>query len=457
MVTLDLDKCIGCGKCVQVCNSQGVGVFRYETGPRSKPIVKLGSLLDSDCVGCGQCIHECPVSALYPHYDIEKCLAVLKDTGPVQYKKKVALLAPPVAKALAQFYNIPNHIDPLPITVQILRRFGFTHIFSSVFGSDDMNELDAQEIINTHSSRSGPVISARCPSVVKLVTQGYSTLIPRLMPIRSCGVMLGTLLKDSWGEKICLSGSAKKDEIYTCYIVPCSSKKDEIARDICEPRAVDACLTIWELISYLARSSIVVTQELAAEASEKLVPGRSTKRFYDLDAPFDNSRGLAYTQLWTEGIGATCMRFVAHRLRQPILVVTEKPIVEFNGKVKQYANLLTYRIGDAEYTLLVARGGRAVRHCLDLISTGGMTCDYADLLFCPGGCKNGGGQYQPAYKHGNKDPDTVLFDPEKNFQRVIESAKKAGLIDFVESQNKDKTIIARYAASPRRCSLNIED
>lgn len=446
MITFDLAKCIGCNKCVQVCNSQGIGVFRYGTGPRSKPVVKLGTLLDSDCVGCGQCIHECPAGALYPHYDIEECLAILRDVGPVQYKKKIALLAPPVAKALAQFYNIPNNIDPLPITVQILRELGFTHIFNSVFGSDDMNELDAQEIIETHNSCSGPIISARCPSVVKMVTQGYSTLISRLMPIRSCGVMLGTLLKDSWEE-----------EIYTCYIVPCTSKKDEIIRDISGHRAVDACFTIWEMINYLAKSSIVITPESAVRSAERLVPGRSTKRYYDLDAPFDNSRGLAYTQLWAEGIGATCMRFVAHKLKQSILKVTEKSIVEFNGKVKQYANLFVYRIGTNDYTLLVARGGRAVRHCLNLISAGKITCDYVDLLFCPGGCKNGGGQYRPAYTYGNKDPDTILFDPEKNFQKVIESAKKSSLLDFVELQNRDRTIRAHYVASPRQSSLNIND
>ena len=457
MITFDSDRCIGCSKCVQVCDSQGIRVFKNGIGPRSNPVVKLGSLANSDCVGCGQCIHECPAGAIYPYIDIEQCLTTLRDAGPIQYKKKVALLSPPVAKAVAQFYNIPNTIDPLPTTVRILRDFGFTHVFSSVFGSSDMNELDAQEVIRVHDSSSGPVISARCPSVVRLVIQSYPALIPRLMPIRSCGVMLGTVLKDSWGEGLCLSDHAEREDIYTCYIVPCTSKKDEIRRDIPDPSAVDACFTIWELLNYLAKSSVIITPELAAENADKLVPGRSTKRYYNLDPPFDNSKILAYIQLWEEGIGATCMRFVAHKLKQPILAVTENNLVEFNGKVKQFAHLYRYLLGATEYTLLVARGGRAVRHCLNLISTGEIMCDYADLLFCPGGCKNGGGQYQPAYLRGIQDPDVIRFDPEKNFEKIVNSVKKATLIDFIEPENNDRTIRAHYTASPRQCSMDIKE
>jgi UDP-glucose 4-epimerase len=54
-LTLDYNKCIGCGACVETCGYKGVIMEEGATTP---------SLLINDCKACGRCVHKCPTQAL---------------------------------------------------------------------------------------------------------------------------------------------------------------------------------------------------------------------------------------------------------------------------------------------------------------------------------------------------------------------------------------------------------
>ncbi len=62
----DLDKCISCGICAQVCPEGCIAMENLKQYDKQKPIT------DYDyCKGCGVCAEECPVKAIEMELEIK--------------------------------------------------------------------------------------------------------------------------------------------------------------------------------------------------------------------------------------------------------------------------------------------------------------------------------------------------------------------------------------------------
>jgi MinD superfamily P-loop ATPase len=60
LASIVAEKCIGCGKCKEVCNFDAVTL----SGHANNAVEKSCTIDDVSCEGCGVCVHFCPVNAI---------------------------------------------------------------------------------------------------------------------------------------------------------------------------------------------------------------------------------------------------------------------------------------------------------------------------------------------------------------------------------------------------------
>ncbi len=379
----DNSKCILCRRCVAVCRqNQHVGVIApvkrgYETHIASAFEMPLG---DTACIHCGQCIAVCPTGALQEKDDTAAVWAALADPA----KHVVVAPAPSVRAQLGEEFGLPIGTNVEGKLAAALHRLGFDKVFDVDTAADLTIMEEGTELLERiQNGGKLPMITSCSPGWIKFCEFYYPEFIPNLSSCKSPQGMFGAITKTYYAEK----EKIDPKDIFVVSIMPCTAKKFEITRDNMSAsgqRDIDVSLTTRELASMIKRAGIVFN-ELPDEG---------------FDPVFGVASGAGHIFGATGGVMEAALRTVAE-------VVTGKPLeqVEFTA-VRGIEGIkeAEYDLAGTKVRVAVTSGLENASKLLDRVKSGEATYHFIEVMACPGGCVNGGGQpHQPGYVRNNVD------------------------------------------------------
>ena len=393
----DNNKCILCRRCVAACNEQGISVI----GANARGIdTHIGSAFELDlaqtsCISCGQCIVNCPTGALYEKDDTQKVWDAINDPT----KHVVVQAAPAVRATLGECFDMPIGTDVTGKLFAALRRLGFDKVFDTNFGADLTIMEEATELLSRVKNGGVlPMITSCSPGWIKYCEHYYPTELDHLSSCKSPQQMQGAIIKTYYAEK---NGIDPKD-IVSVSVMPCTAKKFECGRDDESASGyadVDVVLTTRELGRMIKGAGIKFTS----------LPDEEP------DAPLARGTGAAVIFGATGGVMEAALRTAAE-------VITGKELenVEFTDvRGMEGIKEASYKLGDLDVKVAVASGTKNAKVLMDKIKDGTADYTFVEIMGCPGGCINGGGQpVQPASVRNFVDYKTLranaLYENDKS-------------------------------------------
>ncbi len=392
----DNNKCILCRRCVAACQEQYVSVI----GANDRGIdTAIGTpfrlaLSDVPCISCGQCTAVCPTGALVEKDDTDKVWEALSDPT----KHVVVQTAPSIRATLGECFGMPIGSNVEGKMVAALRRLGFDKVFDTDFAADLTIVEEASELVDRiKNGGTLPMITSCSPGWVKFCEYYYPDMINHLSTCKSPQQMAGAVIKTYYAEK---AGIDAKD-IVSVSIMPCTAKKFEIGRDDQSAAGVpdvDIALTTRELARMIERAGIKFT----------MLPDE------DFDNPLGEDTGAGVIFGATGGVMEAAIRTANAWLNganEPL----ELEAVRGTMGLKQ----ATVNVGGTDLKVAVASGAGAAKVVMDSLKAGNpQGWGFIEIMGCPGGCVNGGGQpIQPQYVRDTVDLKAVrakaLYDQDK--------------------------------------------
>lgn len=372
----DNNKCVLCRRCVATCKKvQEIGVIGandrgFDTHIASAFEVPLA---ETSCINCGQCIVACPVGALYERDDTDKVLDAIADPT----KKVYICTAPSVRAQIGECFGYEPGTDCEGKMVAALKALGFDGVYDMNLSADLTIMEEATEFLGRVKNGGPlPLITSCSPGWIKYCEHYYPEFIDNLSTCKSPQQMFGAVVKTYFAEK---EGIDPKDIVFVSAI-PCTAKKFEVGRpgqSAAGVPDVDIAITTREVGRLISKAGI----DFRALEDEMF------------DVPFDIGSGAGAIFGATGGVMEAALRTAAE-------VIEGKPLekVDFNEvRGVEGVKLASYKLGDINLNVAVASGTGNAKKVLDAVKSGELDVQFIEIMACPGGCVNGGGQpIQPA-------------------------------------------------------------
>ena len=371
-ITRDPAKCILCGRCVRMCSEvQGIGVYGFTwRGINSRVSPAFDLPLDkATCTYCGQCAKVCPTGAITIHNDTDKVWAALRDP------EKIVMVqtAPSVRVGLSEALGGKPGDIVTGKMVAALRQLGFDKVFDTNWSADLTIMEEGTEFI--HRLKDGgvmPMITSCSPGWVNYMEMFYPELIPHFSTAKSPQAMFGTMLKTYYAQKMNIDPA----KIVSVSIMPCTAKKFEAQRPELSAsgfRDVDVVLTTVEL-GQMIREAGLNFQALPDEQFDPLMGVGS---------------GAGTIFGTTGGVMEAAVRTAYELLTGKGLDPLELAPVRGMEGIKE----ATLTIGKTRVKVAVAHNLANARKVCEAIKAGNPHgWHFIEIMACPGGCINGGGQ-----------------------------------------------------------------
>ena len=436
----DNSKCILCRRCVAVCkSSQSVAVI----GPNDRGFESHIScafdrnLDEAPCVSCGQCITVCPTGALTERDQTQEVWDALADP-----KKHVVVGAAPSTRVtLGECFEMPIGTNVEGKMYAALRLLGFDKVFDVNVTADLTIMEEAHEFIGrVQNGGVLPMITSCSPGWIRFCEQYYHEFIPNLSSCKSPQQMFGAMMKTYYAEKEGIDPA----DVFVVTLMPCTAKKYENHRDgtgaIDGLPDVDVALTTRELGRMIAHAGIMFT-ELSDEKP---------------DDAFSEATGAGVIFGATGGVMEAALRTAVESITGKELPGVDFTEVRGTKGIKE----ATYEVGGLTVRVAVASGLSNARTLLESVKSGEKQYDFIEIMGCPGGCVNGGGQpVQPQSVRNFVDLKTLraqaLYGIDKNLpaRKSHESPliKKlyADYLGEPGSHLAHKILHTRYRARPK--------
>lgn len=396
----DNSKCVLCRRCVAVCKqyqsvavigANGRGFDTHIGCAFEKPIASTA------CVNCGQCVVACPTGALQERDEIDDVLQALSDP-----KKRVIVgAAPSVRVALGEEFGMPIGTNVQGKMVTALRKLGFDDVFDVNFGADLTIIEEGTEFLNRlKNGGTLPMITSCSPAWIKFCEHNFPDQLDHLSTCKSPQQMFGAICKTYYAEKLGMN----PEDIVVVSIMPCTAKKFEKKRGNQNAAGVpdiDYALTTRELAKLIKSAGVIF---------EDLEDG-------EYDAPLGIFSGAGLIFGATGGVMEAALRTVYEKV-----VGKEAPSLDFvDVRGTQGIKEAEYDLNGKKVRVCVASGLANARKIMDDVRAGKSNYDFIEIMSCPGGCVNGGGQpIRTAYERNNKDIKALrakaIYDQDKSME-----------------------------------------
>jgi len=399
----DTSKCILCGRCIETCKEvQGIGILGFENRGFNTIVApsENRSFANVPCIQCGQCVNVCPTGALQEHSEIDKLDKAFKDG-----KIVIVQTAPAVRAAIAEEFGEKIGTSGTGKMVAALHRLGFYRVFDTNFGADLTIMEEANELIHRLSTKGvSPMITSCSPGWINYIEYYYPELLSHLSSCKSPHEMVGAIIKSYYAEKHNLD----RANICVVSIMPCVAKKYENKRpqnSVDGLADVDVVLTTRELAKLIRRAGIIWSK-LPNEDFDQDLLGEYT------------GAGVIFGA--TGGVMEAAVRTAYNILTgEELEPIDLEPVRGLKG-IKE----ASLDIKGTKLNIAVASSMKNAKILLEEIKAGKSKYQFIEIMGCPGGCINGGGQ--PFVKElflPNEDDDImrtyiakrakVLYDEDK--------------------------------------------
>jgi len=368
----NINRCIKCGRCIDVCKSiQSIGVLDVMGRSKDMEITPaFGKYLsDEMCTFCGQCSSVCPVGAIIEKDDTDKVWEALDNPS----LHVVVQVAPAVRVSLGEELGMGAGTIVTDKVVAALKYLGFDAVYDTDFTADLTIIEEGNELIERITNGGVlPMMTSCCPGWINFAEQKYPEILDHISSCKSPQQMFGALAKSYYAEKM----NVDPNDMFVVSIMPCTAKKYEAQRkemriDNINPD-VDVVLTTRELGKMIRQMGINFEKI-------KGVP---------FDKPFGITTGAAAIFGATGGVMEAALRTVYE-------VVNKEELKDIN-----FASVRgTEGIKEAEVELGGMKVKVAVAHTLanakilaEQVKAGTSPYAFIEIMTCPGGCIGGGGQ-----------------------------------------------------------------
>ena len=366
----DNGKCILCRRCVAACQAQHISVI----GANARGFdTHIGSAFEKPldsvaCVSCGQCIVNCPTGAIYEKDDTAKVLEAINDPE----KFVVVHTAPSIRVTLGECFGMHIGTNVQGKMVAALRHLGFDKVFDTDFGADLTIVEEANEFLGrVQNGGVLPMITSCSPGWIKYCEHYYPDMLDHLSSCKSPQQMSGAIIKTWYAEKM---GIDPKD-IVVVGIMPCTAKKFETKRENQSASGypdVDYSLTTREL-GRMIESAGIYFKHLPDE---------------EFDNPLGDSTGAAVIFGATGGVMEAALRTAVEKLSGEELKSLDFTEVRGTEGIKE----ASYTVNGMEIKVCVVSGLANANTIMEKVKNGTADYHFIEIMGCPGGCVNGGGQ-----------------------------------------------------------------
>lgn len=397
----DPAKCILCGRCVRICEEM-LAVSTFEFIFRGSKLIiapEMNKPLNfSNCISCGQCVNFCPTGAL-----TEKShFAELDDSLHDPAKTVVTQYSPAVAISIAEEFQIKPGKDCNGLINAALRKIGFSKIFETSFGADLLIIEQAEEFLNRLKENNQlPLITGNCPAWIKFAEQQCPDILKYITKYKSPSQINGALIKSWVADK----NNISPGEIYSVSITPCIAGKMEAQRSEMTQHGlsdIDSVLTTRELIRLIRLNGIDMHNLIPEITDEPLEGISSAGKLADISG----------------GHLESLLRTIYYKYLGEELNIGKLSKLRISKEIKE----LTLNMGDKEITVVAVSGMANLLNIIEGIRNNKCKYHIIEVMACPGGCINGGGQPITCNENILKTRSKSLYDFDNS--NVIKTAHK---------------------------------
>ncbi|MEG1805077.1 MAG: NADH-dependent [FeFe] hydrogenase, group A6 [Clostridia bacterium] len=366
----DNNKCILCKRCVAACKNQDVAVI---DAINRGFVTHIGSAFEQDlnevsCVACGQCINVCPTGALQEKDNIDDVIKAIADPT----KHVVVATAPSVRVAIGEEFGNPIGTNAEGQMVAALKRMGFDKVFDIDFSADLTIMEEAYEFLGRVKNNGVlPMFTSCSPGWIRYIEHYYPELLPNLSSCKSPQQMFGAVIKTYYAQK----NNLDPKDIVMVGVMPCTAKKFEITRDDQNAGGVPDI------------DIVLTTRELARLIKRKGVDFNNLPK-EEFDNPLGVGSGAGLIFGVTGGVMEAALRTAVEALTGEELKKLDFTDVRGFEGIKE----AKYTINGLEIKVAVASGLDNAKKVCDLVKSGKADYQFIEIMCCPGGCINGGGQ-----------------------------------------------------------------
>lgn len=385
----DPSKCILCGRCVRICE-EIMNTSTLDFAHRGNQM-KISTTLDlalnySNCTSCGQCLVACPTGALIEHVQFPELNAHIHAPD-----KVVAVqYSPAVAVSVAEQLGYKAGTDLSGIINTVLRRIGFDYVFESSFGTDlmIMEQLGVYQQDKALGHKF-PLITSSCPAWVHYAEQYYPELLPHLSPLKSPQQMAGSLIRD-WFS---LSEKEEGKELVSVVISSCIATKTEARRlEMTQGGlpVIDLVLTTRELARMIKLSGLDL---------DRLEPEPA-------DAPFTSTTSAGKLASVAGGEVEATVRSIYAQITGKEMPPSKLHRFRINKSFRE----MTVKAGKEDIRMGTVSGLANAVALLEELKSGKKKLDILEIMACPDGCVNGGGQPVPSDEKLVRSRTKAIYD-----------------------------------------------